>query len=1128
MLRFSSCGVYSRKPKLDEAKTYPLGLPSGNSESLSEGLPNHPPTGVMARSMKSVQPAVLSTLFAVLLFPGQFAGLGNLWAQPSNDQEDPFANSGNIKPVIVELTAAQEAAILEDVSVPDEFDVTLFAPAATANYPVYVAASPAGDLYVSSDGNGSLGRQPDRGRVLRLRDQDGDGRADQVTEFVPNIDSPRGLIWDHDRLYLLHPPHISVFYDRDGDGVAEDSQRLIEGIAFGFEDRPADHTTNGLELGIDGWIYIAGGDFGFLDAVGTDGRHLQHRGGGVIRFRPDGSGLELFATGTRNILGTPTSPLLDMFARDNTNDGGGWDVRLHHFTGLEDHGYPRLYMNFPEEHIHPLADYGGGSGCGSVYIHEPGFPAAWNNAPFTCDWGRAAVFHHTVERQGATFKETKAPETFIKMTRPTDGDVDAMSQVYQASWKGPATFNWNGPDVGYIVRVKPKDFTADPLPDYDHLTDAELVAALDSPSHIRTLTAQRTLLRREFYPSTQAALLNVCQDPKKELRIRVAALYAVTQRGIDSGQSDHVIRAVSPLLQDSALKPFVLRALGDLSLDRLTAGEPGPAPTALIEQGLSSTNPRSRIEAMVTAARQKNAEPAASIAEYLGHSDPVIAHTAYRSLALLGASDPCFAILDATGTTPEQKMGAAFALMRMHRADVVDNLIGRLDANPDGPTHKAIIAALSRLYQKEANWTGDSWGTRPDTRGPYYQLTTWSESEKILTALKHALDNATPTTATALIKEMNRNRIQSNAALERVIELASQDESLASIALSQLAEAEDIPESGIPIIFDAAAQDNAAPATLAQIVTCLTKIQHPQALETILRTLAKLDLNRGARREQQNARSAYLNHPRLDSFAPDLAELIDETDSSSHKRWAYAAMLSLASNKNTGPEASAIARAAIDRGWKETSDRVSLIQLATQLRNHHLDDRIRAALTDLDDDVVRAARNAMRRLRIPRPGEDTSPKIENLSAEQAIAQVIETKGEIATGESVFMRAACTMCHTVSQDEAQKGPYLGTIASTYRRKELAEAILLPNKTIAQGFATNVITLANENEYTGFITNEAGDQVSLRDLAGQEHVLQKADIVERRTIPTSIMPEGLMSSFSINELAGLLSYLEELAK
>ena len=309
--------------------------------------------------------------------------------------EQLYKNEGNTTPQIVALTPGQEAEILKDVKVPDGFDLTLFAPAATANYPVYVAASPAGDLYVSSDGNGSLGRNPHRGRILRLRDTDGDGRADQVTEFVKDIDSPRGLVWDHDRLYLVHPPHVSVFIDQDGDGVAEESKKLIDGIAFGFEDRPADHTTNGLDIGIDGWLYIAGGDFGFMNAVGTDGRKLQHRGGGVIRFRPDGSGLELFSTGTRNILGTPISPLLEIFARDNTNDGGGWDVRFHHFTGLEDHGYPRMYKNFGDEHVAPLADYGGGSGCGSTYLSEPGFPIGVEPRPAHLRLGhRRAVETH--------------------------------------------------------------------------------------------------------------------------------------------------------------------------------------------------------------------------------------------------------------------------------------------------------------------------------------------------------------------------------------------------------------------------------------------------------------------------------------------------------------------------------------------------------------------------------------------------------------------------------------------------------------------------------------------------------------------------------------------------------------
>ncbi|MFM2176977.1 MAG: hypothetical protein RL015_1075, partial [Verrucomicrobiota bacterium] len=347
---------------------------------------------------------------------------------------DPRAKEGNVAPKIVKLTPEEEAAILKDVKVAEGFEVTLFANSAAANYPVFVAAEPDGTLYVSSDGNGSLGRNPKRGRIIRLRDLDGDGRADETKVFA-EVDSPRGLVWDHDRLYLVHPPHLSEFIDADQDGVAEKQNILVKDIAFGFKDRPADHTTNGLSLGIDGWLYIAGGDFGFLKATGTDGRTLQHRGGGVIRVRPDGTGLEIYSTGTRNILEVAISPLMDIFARDNTNDGGGWNVRFHHFTGLDDHGYPRLYKNFNDEAIQPLADYGGGSGCGAVYIDEPGF-GTWNNAPFTCDWGSGALWHHQVKPKGATFEETRKPEPFIKMTRPTDADVDGMSRVYCASWKG--------------------------------------------------------------------------------------------------------------------------------------------------------------------------------------------------------------------------------------------------------------------------------------------------------------------------------------------------------------------------------------------------------------------------------------------------------------------------------------------------------------------------------------------------------------------------------------------------------------------------------------------------------------------------------------------------------------------
>ena len=48
-----------------------------------------------------------------------------------------------------------------------------------------------------------------------------------------------------------------------GDGVADEKKVLVTGLGGGIEHpRGADHTTNGVRMGIDGWLYIAVGDFG--------------------------------------------------------------------------------------------------------------------------------------------------------------------------------------------------------------------------------------------------------------------------------------------------------------------------------------------------------------------------------------------------------------------------------------------------------------------------------------------------------------------------------------------------------------------------------------------------------------------------------------------------------------------------------------------------------------------------------------------------------------------------------------------------------------------------------------------------------------------------------------------------
>jgi putative membrane-bound dehydrogenase-like protein len=1015
----------------------------------------------------------------------------------------------------VPATAAPgEERFLGDVKVPPEFEVSVFAAPPMVSYPVYVTAAPDGTLYVSSDKNGSIDRQPRRGSIVRLRDTDSDGRADERKVFVPDVDSPRGAVWDHDRLYLVHPPHLSAFIDHNGDGVSDEQKVLVKNIAFGFKDRPADHTTNGLTLAIDGWLYVAVGDFGFMEAEGTDGRKVQLRGGGVVRVRPDGTELQIYSTGTRNILDVAMSPTLDGFCRDNTNDGGGWDMRFHHFTGLEDHGYPRLYMNFPDEHIKPLAEYGGGSGCGGCYLNEPGFPERYASVPLTCDWGRNFIYSHHLTPNGATFKDDC--REFIGLTRVTDCDVDAMSRLYAASWRG-ATFTYAGEDVGYIVQVRPKGYTPEPLPDFEKMSGVELVRLLESPSARRRMEAQRTLIRSGIGQDAMRELYRVCAEYKSPAA-GVAALFAVKQAFGPKALS-FLGRHMASQFVDS-LRPFAFRAMCDREHE-LAGAFDGDLVT-----GLHEPNTRTRLESLVCAARLGSSKLARHVAASLGHPDAVIAHTAFHVLAKLRAADACFTVVDKSGAPDPQRQGALFALMRMHEPEVGSGLIERLDRETDGSRRRGLLAALCRLHFREGTWQGDSWGTRPDTRGPYYQPEKWSESDKIMAALKSAMTEAHGEEAAWLAAEMTRNRIEDDSAFIQILKLAATDAKMMSAALAQLARKDTLPAEALPVLLKAAAAPDIEQKQRVIVIASLVKTDSAEAWTAALNALVAMPARRRGGGDNDRVAQAFLSAPKLENFHT-MFEQEAAKSSGPVSQWADAALLALSARSTGSPEAREQSAKALEAGWADPKRRAQILTAVAAIRHRAWSPRVLAALKDPDTSVAEAARRTARVLRLD-PADADAPKIESMKPEEVIAAVLTTKGDPEIGAQIYQQATCVNCHTVSKDAPPRGPFLGNIANTYKRPELAEAILNPNKTIAQGFVTSFFTLKKGDPVMGFIISESATEVTIRNQAGIEQKIPASEMAGREQLPHSLMPPGLMNQMTVKDFASLLDYLESLAK
>ncbi len=1016
------------------------------------------------------------------------------------------------KPADLPPTPATPENLKADVKAPAEFDVTVFATPQQANYPVYVAASPEGTVYVASDGNGSLGTQPGRGRIIRLRDTNNDGRADEVKVFA-TVDSPRGLVWDRDRLYLMHPPHLSAFIDKDGDGISDEQKILVKNIGWAFKDRPADHASNGVTLGIDGWLYLAIGDFGFTEAVGTDGRKLELRGGGVVRVRTDGTGLELYSAGTRNILEVSVSPLLDGIARDNTNDGDGWDVRLHHFTGLEDHGYPTLYKNFADELIAPLADYGGGSGCAGLWLDEPGIPAKWNGAPLTVDWGREAVFRHALTPKGATF--TAGQEQFIKIPRATDIDVDAQSRLYVSSWRS-GKFNYAGPEIGYLARLTPKGYTAPAVPAFAKLGASELVKLFTSPSTTTRMAAQRELLSRDVKPVV-AALEALAAAQERPLASRVLAVFTLKQA---LGEGAHAFLA--KLAGDGSIAAWAIRALADHET------QIARVPAEPLLAGLKSSDPRTRLESVVALTRLNRREHAATLANYVGDADPVIAHTAVKGVVRLRGSAAAFAVLDRADTPSAARTGALRVLQALHEEPVVDGLITRLKREADSAQRDDLVRALCRLYYVEGKWAGDGWGTRPDNRGPYYQPERWAASARINAVLSELLDRTTGEAAVRLNALFALHRVQPGDVIGRLTTLAEKDETMLPALAENLAASDTVPATALPLL------ERAAKPGKAQVnaMFALIKLGSADAMRVALTALPTVPKNgsRGDAASDKVSNALFLspaleNHHRY--FEAEAAKMDGLTSA-----WADAALLQLAARRFGAPEARERAKFALDEGWKQPARRAQIIRAAALGREASRAPAIVAAAADADPAVAAAAKAAIASLKldvdaIRAEAGMKMPTIAELKADDVLAQVVGQGGDRVRGEQLYAQAGCVACHTVRANEPMKGPFLGNITALYRRRELAEAILDPNKTIAQGFVTNQFTMKDGSVRMGFVTREGAEVVAVRDLTGQQQEVRVADVAKREHLPISLMPAGLMSGFTVRDLAGLLDYLESLS-
>jgi putative heme-binding domain-containing protein len=155
----------------------------------------------------------------------------------------------------------------------------------------------------------------------------------------------------------------------------------------------------------------------------------------------------------------------------------------------------------------------------------------------------------------------------------------------------------------------------------------------------------------------------------------------------------------------------------------------------------------------------------------------------------------------------------------------------------------------------------------------------------------------------------------------------------------------------------------------------------------------------------------------------------------------------------------------------------------------------------------------------------TAPGLEDY---RAYAQ--EHRGDPARGFQVFRASRdepmCIRCHTVYGVGEKVGPDLSDIGARYGREEILSSILEPSLRIAEGYRSTSLELADGRVVFGMVRQETADEIEIHDTNGELRTIDKLDVDRRGMLDTSVMPDGLWSTLSKEDLVDLLEWLTTL--
>ncbi len=972
------------------------------------------------------------------------------------------------------------------------------------------------------------------GEVVRLvEDKNHDGVADSSRVYSDGYNGEldgiaSGVLARHGKVWFTNIPSLWLLED-NGDDKAKKTE-LLRG--FGVRYNFTGHDFHGLALGHDGKIYFSIGDRG-THVQGKEGQLVDYPDeGAVFRSNPDGTEFELFAHGLRN----PQELVFDehgnLFTGDNDSDQGdmerlvylveggdsGWRVGYQHAPmgrggpWMREGLWKPAFAGRPAYLLPPVCNIEDGP-SGLTYYQGTGLTPEYQGHFFITHFkgsiARSGIQTYTIAEDGATFKPTSS-EQFMGGVLPTDVTFGPDSVLYLSDWVD----GWPKSQKGRIYGITPANETAASKQAREDLakllaagftgkSDAELAALLSHPDRRARLEAQLELASRGDKSLTP--FTKVANDRKAAPLARLHAVWGLTQLG---RKNPKVGPTLVKLTRDAdvEVRAQAAKGLGDIKfakarkdLERSTA-DVAPRVRFFAAQSLGKLGDRQSVVALQTLLQAND------------NRDPYVRHAA--SLALARINDA--AALDAglQSQSAALRLGTLLAYRHLKDAKIAayledsDPFIVREAASAinDVPITGAYAALAARLDQAPV---GDEAFVERAINA-HYRLGTAKDAQAL--AQYATRDAATP---------------------------AMRAEALLQLGLWGKTPARD---RVVGIYRPLPARDGKAAADALSAVITKVLGNGPEAVQlAALEAINGLELKGAA----PNLLAAVANEKApeavrigalkaLDAFGGDaIGSAIDAADKSKSAALRLAA-LQVAARRAPDRALPIVTRFATTGNEAEQQ---AAFNAAAQLQGPA---KAKLLVSSLD---ALAAGNVLPGAQLELIEAAEKSDAPTVKARWARQQADWKAGGNALAPYSFALSGgnprkgaeqfygndvlpCGRCHKVGGEGGEAGPDLSLIGKK-PAEYLLESVIHPSAHIAPGFDVVTVTLKNGNTETGSLADETGRQLVLKRADGTSVTLQKDEIAQRVTAPSS-MPEIYGQVLTRAQLRDVVAFLKVLTQ